>query len=141
MNENSIKESIIIDSTPSKIWSVLTAPEQILLYTGSNTVTDWTVGSPITWEGEMHGSNYVNKGKVLDHIPYNLLRFTFWTGVGGDPDMPENYSEITYTLDAVDEDSVEFTYSRINIPTEMEKQLFEEKLPTMLAEIKSLSEE
>ncbi len=112
-----------------------------MLYNGSKTQTDWSIGSPIIWEGELQGTKYKNKGKVLDNIPNRLLRFTYWSGMGGDADLPENYSEITYSLNLLDDNSVELTYSRIKIPTALEKQIFEEHLQSMLGEIKRLSEE
>ena len=139
MNNYSVKGSIQINATPSKIWDVLTKPEMIVRYTGSLTHTDWEVGSPITWEGEMQGVMYENKGEVLENEPNSLLRYTYWSGLGGDADLPENYSEITYTLKPVDENTVELTYSRIKIPTEMEKQIFEMHLQSMLEEIRNLS--
>ena len=110
MDHNSIKDSITINAPVLKIWDVLTNPDKIVLYMGFQTLTDWAVGSPIAWEGEMHGAKYRNKGEVLENIPNKLLRFTYWSGMGGDADLPENYSEITYTLNPVDENSVELAY-------------------------------
>jgi uncharacterized protein YndB with AHSA1/START domain len=140
MDHHSIMDSITINATVLKIWDVLTNPDKIVLYMGSQTLTDWAVGSSIAWEGEMHGAKYHNKGEVLENIPNRLLRFTYWSGMGGDADLLENYSEITYTLNPVDENWVELTYSRIKIPTTLEKQIFEEHLPSMLEEIKRISE-
>lgn len=141
MENNSIKGSIKINAIPSKIWGILTNPDKILLYIGSETKTDWRIGSPITWEGELQGTKYQNKGNVLKNIPNKLLRFTYWSGMGGDTDLPENYSEITYKLNSLEDSSVELTYSRIKIPTTLEKQIFEGHLQSMLEEIKRLSEE
>jgi uncharacterized protein YndB with AHSA1/START domain len=139
MNNSSVKATIIINAPASKIWDVLTNPDKIVLYTGSHIRTDWKVDSPITWEGEMHEAKFLNKGNVLENISNTLLRFTYWSGMGGDKDSPENYSEITYTLKQAD-NSVEFTYSRINIATEIETQIFQGHIQSMLEEIKILSE-
>lgn len=140
MDKNSVNGSVKINATPSKVWDILTNPNKIVLYTGSTTQTDWNVGSPITWSGEMHGTKYENKGKVLENNPNNLLRYTYWSGMGGDADLPENYSEITYTLKQADDNSVELTYSRIKIATEIETQIFQGHIQSMLSEIKKLSE-
>lgn len=140
MENRSITGNIQINADALKIWDVLTNPDKIVLYTGSITKTDWLMGSPITWEGEMHGMKYQNKGKVLENIPHQLLRFTYWSGMGGDADAPENYSEITYELKPLGNEIIKFTYSRIKIPTQIETQIFEEHLQSMLEEIKQLSE-
>lgn len=140
MDNSSIKGCININATPSKIWDVLTNPDKIVLYIGAMTQTDWQSGSPITWSGEMQGTKFLNKGKVLENIPNRLLKFTYWSGMGGDADLPENYSEIAYILNPLDDNTVELTYSRIKIATPIEKQIFEGHLPSMLEEIKRISE-
>lgn len=140
MENLSVTGSIQINTNLSKIWEVLTNPDKIILYTGSSTTTDWKKGSPITWSGEMQGMSYLNKGNVLENIPNQLLRFTYWSGMGGDPDLPENYSEITYTLTPTNDNSTELTYSRIKIPTALEQQIFAGHLQFMLEEIKKLAE-
>ena len=141
MKKNSVNGSIKINATPSKVWNVLTNPDKIVLYTGSVTKTDWKVDSPITWSGEMHGSKYENKGKVLENTPNSFLRYTYWSGMGGDADLPENYSEITFTLNHVDNNNLELTYSRIKIASELETQIFQGHIQSMLEEIKRVSEE
>lgn len=138
---NTVNGNIIINAKSSKIWDILTNPDKIKLYTGSTTKSDWQVGSAITWSGEMHGVKFENKGKVLENKPNQLLRYTYWSGMGGDTDLPENYSEITYTLKQIDDNSIELTYSRIKIATEIETQIFQGHIQSMLSEIKKLSEE
>src|SRR5690242_17903883 len=98
MDNRSISGSITIHASPAKVWDAITNPAKIIQYTGSTTETGWVKGSPITWSGEMHGAKFQNKGTVLENTPNSLLQFTYWSGMGGDADLPENYSEITYTL-------------------------------------------
>ncbi|MEX0965715.1 MAG: SRPBCC domain-containing protein [Bacteroidia bacterium] len=141
MESNTVNASIKINATPSQVWEVLTNPEKIALYTGSKVETDWKAGSPISWTGEMQGAPYKNKGEVLEIRPASLLRHTFWTGMGGDADQPENYSEVAYTINEVPDNAVELTYSRTKIATETEVQIFQAHIRTMLEEIKRLSEE
>lgn len=138
---NTVNGNIIINAKSSKIWDILTNPDKIKLYTGSTTQSDWQVGSAITWSGEIHGTKFENKGRVLENKPNQLLRYTYWSGMGGDTDLPENYSEITYTLKQIDDNSIELTYSRIKIATEIETQIFQGHIQSMLSEIKKLSEE
>ena len=140
MENNSIRDSIVINAAPAVVWDVLVNPEKIKLYVGSATKTDWAVGSTISWDGEMQGMTYNNKGQILENVPNERLRYTFWSGMGGDIDLPENYSEITFELKPIGDGSVELVYSRQKIPTEVEKQVFEQNLPSMLQEIKKLAE-
>lgn len=139
MAQNSVKGSIIINAQTERIWEVLTNPDKIALYTGSNTTTNWQQGSNISWKGEMHGTAFENKGKVLKVDENAVLKYTYWSGMGGDADLPENYSEITFNLNSV-ENGIELAYSRINIPTEIETQIFQGNIQSMLEEIKKLAE-
>ncbi len=140
MENNSVKASIKINATPSQLWNVLTTPEKISQFTGSKVETDWNVGSTISWSGEMQGTPYKNKGKILELKPNKLLRHSFWTGMGGDADQPENYSEVSYSIKQLENNTIELTYSRIKIATEMEAQMFQQHIQSMLDEIKRLSE-
>jgi uncharacterized protein YndB with AHSA1/START domain len=140
MTQHSVTGRITINAPTANIWDVLTNPEKIVLYTGSITSTDWQPGSNITWKGEMHGMPFKNKGEVLAANLHQLLKFTYWSGMGGDEDLPENYSEITYSLTPLDNNTVELKYTRVNIPTEIETQIFQGHIQSMLGEIKKLSE-
>ncbi|MEX2380570.1 MAG: SRPBCC domain-containing protein [Vicingaceae bacterium] len=141
MENYSVNASIKINATAVQVWNVLTNPEKISQFTGSKIQTDWKVGSAIRWTGEMQGTPYENKGKVLEAKPNSLLRHSFWTGMGGDADEAENYSEVSYTIKQLESDTVELIYSRINIATEMEAEMFQQHIQSMLEEIKRLSEE
>ncbi len=140
MDKHTVTGKIIIRATPAEVWEALTRPDKIVQYTGSVTETIWSEGSPITWSGEMHGAPYCNKGRVLEVRPYNLLRYTYWSGMGGDADSPENYSEIRYTLDP-SEDGVELSYTREHIPTELEAQIFAAHIDSMLDAIRKVAEQ
>lgn len=140
MENRAINANISIYATPATVWDVLTNPAKIIRYLGSHTSSDWVVGSPITWEGEMQGMKYLNKGKVLESSPNELLKFTYWSGMGGDPDEEQNYSVISYKLLDQGDGRTELTYHREKIPTEMEQMVFEAQLPAMLQEIKKIAE-
>lgn len=142
MNQDlKISGSIVIDASAAKVWDVLTNPEKIKMYIGSQTITDWKVGSAIAWRGEAHGRKYEDKGKVLANQQESLLKFEYWSSVGGTEDKPENYSIITYTLNKLDDSKTSFTYTRERIPSEQEYQMFEYYLQPMLEGIKALAEE
>ncbi|TCC41905.1 SRPBCC family protein [Kribbella speibonae] len=92
---------IDIDAPAARVWDVLTSPEQLKqLWFGADVKTDWQVGSPITWSGEYEGKSYEDKGEVLAVEPGRLLSFTHFSPLTGQPDVPENYHTLTYTLTA-----------------------------------------
>jgi Activator of Hsp90 ATPase homolog 1-like protein len=61
-------------------------------------ITDWQVGSPITYKGVWQGKSYEDKGKVLEIQPGKILVSTFWSSLSGLPDLPENYKTVRYEL-------------------------------------------
>src|SRR6478735_7236805 len=88
-----------IAATPEQVWAALTEPEQIAAYMqGSHVTTTWEVGSPITWNGEYDGRSYQDKGEVLTYEEPRVLSVTHYSPMMGQPDEPENYHTLVYTL-------------------------------------------
>src|SRR4029078_5840478 len=93
------KISITVHTPITKVWKALTKPELIKHYMhGTNTASDWKVGSPITWTGEWKGKPYQDKGVIRAIEPPKLLNYTHWSPMGGSEDKPENYHTLTYVL-------------------------------------------
>jgi uncharacterized protein YndB with AHSA1/START domain len=98
-NDFPAKAEIVIKAPVSKVWDALTQPEIIKKYLFGTTVeTDWKEGSPIFWKGEWEGKTYEDKGTILKVIPQKFLQTTYWSGMSGLPDLPENYKKVTYEL-------------------------------------------
>ena len=136
------ERSIVINSSAQRIWDVLTNFDKVKLYLfGSEVATDWKVGSPVTFSREFNGKKYQDKGHILEINPEKLLRFTFWNSQEGYPDIPQNYSIISYTLEKGPKNSITLTYLREKIPIAFEQKNQELFLPGMLAAIKSLAEQ
>ena len=92
-----------VAAPPERVWAALTEPEQIEQYLlGSRVTSDWTPGSPITWEGEYDGRAYADKGEVLVAEPGRLLQVTHYSPLSGQPDEPASYHTLTYLLEPVD---------------------------------------
>jgi uncharacterized protein YndB with AHSA1/START domain len=95
-----LNTSVIIHASKSKVWNALIDPEQIKKYLfGTKTVSDWKVGSPITFSGEWEGKAYVDKGTILQIEKEKLLKYSYWSSFAGTEDKPENYFNITYLLE------------------------------------------
>ncbi|MFY9914368.1 MAG: SRPBCC domain-containing protein [Nocardioidaceae bacterium] len=92
-----------IDATPKQVWMSLTEPDQIAVWMqGSQVTTTWEVGSPITWDGEYDGRRYQDKGEVLTVDEPHILSVTHYSPMMGEPDAPENYHTLVYTLSSGD---------------------------------------
>ena len=90
-----------VAATPERVWAALTEPEQIATYMqGSKVTTTWEIGSPITWDGEYDGRAYQDKGEVLTYDEPRTLSVTHYSPMMGQPDEPENYHTLVYTLTA-----------------------------------------
>jgi uncharacterized protein YndB with AHSA1/START domain len=93
-----IRREIILDATVSKVWEALTNPDYTHRYMfDCDAISDWKKGSPIIWKGYKDGKIYV-KGHIVDVDPEKLLRFTTFGADSKLPDIPSNYSTVTYTL-------------------------------------------
>jgi len=89
----------IIKADPDRVWSALTDPAQIKEYLyGTEATSDWQVGSAITYKGVWKGQTYEDKGTVLEAEPGHKLVSTYWSGMSGKADTPENYVTVTYEL-------------------------------------------
>ncbi len=56
-------------------------------------------GEPDHLDGDYEGKPYQDKGEILEVDPGRLLKLTHWSPLTGQPDVPENYHTLTYTLD------------------------------------------
>jgi uncharacterized protein YndB with AHSA1/START domain len=88
-----------IDATPAEVWDALTQPEKLKqFFFGADVDSDFEVGSPIRMSGEFNGKPYQDKGEILAANPQHELRFSHWSAMSGEPDAPENYHVVTFTL-------------------------------------------
>ena len=66
-----------IDAPASDVWDALVNPEKIKQYMfGTNVVSDFKEGSPITWKGEWKGKPYEDKGVIKRAAPGRVLEYT-----------------------------------------------------------------
>jgi uncharacterized protein YndB with AHSA1/START domain len=102
-NNLTAKASIEINAPASKVWEALTNPSTIKKYLfGTDTKTDWKVGSPIMFEGQWEGKSYQDKGTILANEKEKLLSYSYWSSMSAVPDLPENYANVTFRLQPKD---------------------------------------
>lgn len=143
MNNDLIAQhSVEINASAAQVWDVMTNPVKIARYLfGTQTTTDWVIGSPILFEGEYNGQEYKDKGNVLQNIPMHQLKYSYWTGFSGLPDEPQNYSTVEYRIDELDIDKVKFSWIQQGFSSEEGQCHSQEGLVNMLAQIKKIAEE
>jgi uncharacterized protein YndB with AHSA1/START domain len=91
--------SMSMKATPERIWKALTDPAEVKAWLfGTELNTTWKEGSPITYKGVWEGKSYEDKGTVLKIIPNRLIVSTYWSGMSGKPDLPENYMKVSYEI-------------------------------------------
>jgi uncharacterized protein YndB with AHSA1/START domain len=126
-----------VAATPERVWAALTEPEQIAVYMqGSKVTTTWDVGSPITWDGEYDGREYQDKGEVLAYDEPQLLSMTHYSPMMGQPDEPENYHTLVYTLTATD-DGTHLELTQDGNDSEEQAEQFSQNWQSMLDSLKA----
>lgn len=135
-------QSIIINADADKIWETLTNPLLISQYLfGAQTITDWKIGSNITFKINFEGNEFVDKGIVTENIPNKVLRYKYWSGFCGLEDKPENYSIVIYDIKKVQDRNYKLTWTQKGFADEQSRTSSENSLKNILEQIKSISEE
>jgi len=139
-NKLTFKKSITISAPVRKVWQALTDPAMIKEYLfGTNTVTDWKKGSPITYSGEWNGQKYQDKGMIVDIIPEKLLHTTYFSFMSGKEDKPENYANVIYEVQPHG-DQTELTISQDNIDSEDQVKHMDDNWSMVMGGLKKLVE-
>jgi uncharacterized protein YndB with AHSA1/START domain len=134
-------KSIRIKAPISRVWDALTDPALIKQYFfGSQTTTDWKVGSPIRFHGEWEGKPYEDKGTILAIEKNKLIKYSYWSSFSGIPDIPENYNNIIYRLQEEDGEVV-YTVLQEGIRDEQTRDHSEANWGVVMTQMKKLLEE
>ncbi|MFD1505016.1 SRPBCC domain-containing protein [Georgenia yuyongxinii] len=89
-----------VAALPHTVWSALVNPELASTYMfGSTVASDFQPGSPITFRGEYEGRSFEDHGEILEADEPRLLRYTHYSPLSGQPDVPESYHTLTFTLE------------------------------------------
>lgn len=141
MSENIIvKTSVSIHAAAANVWDALVNPEKIKQYLfGTNTISDWKVGSRIAFKGEWQGKEYEDGGVILQLLPNKILQYTYWSSMSGTEDIPENYATVTFELQE-QEDGTLLTLTQDNCKTEEQKKHSEDNWGMVLTGLKKIVE-
>lgn len=138
--ELTITTSIEINADKAKVWDALTNPEKIKVYLfGTETLTDWKIGSEIIFQGEYQGQQYKDKRTILDFKTDELLQYSYWTGFTGLEDKPENYSLVAYKLDTTNGKTL-LTLTQTGYANEQAQQHSQTLWTNVLQQIKQMTE-
>lgn len=92
-----------IDAPRSQVWQALTDPKIIAQYMfGAVVASDWSVGSAITWSGTWEGKDFQDHGEIFEIVPEQRLKYSHFSPLTGEPDVPENYHTVLVKLSDAD---------------------------------------
>jgi uncharacterized protein YndB with AHSA1/START domain len=98
-----LEKKILINASISNVWKALVTPEIIAKYLyGTKVKSDWKIGSEIEFSGTWNGIEYIEKGFIEIFDPALKFQYIYWSTFSGLPDLPENYSTITFELSVFD---------------------------------------
>jgi uncharacterized protein YndB with AHSA1/START domain len=132
---------VTVDATPEQVWHALTDPDAIRQWmVGTEVSTDWQVGSPITWQGEINGTPYRDKGEVLEVDAPRRLSVTHYSPLMGQEDRPENYHTVTYALEPDSASGTTVTLEQDGNVSQEQAEQFSRNWQSMLEALKSAVE-
>lgn len=118
MHEATAQVSRVIDASPGAIWEALTTPALLKQYfMGADVESDFQVGSPIRFHGELGGKTYDDKGEIRTATPQQRLQFSHYSPASGRPDVPEAYHVVTFDLEPEEDNAgtkVTLTQTNLN---------------------------
>ncbi|MEO8381272.1 MAG: SRPBCC family protein [Acidobacteriota bacterium] len=141
MEKDHVAEATATIAAPAdQIWDALVNPAKIKQYMfGTDVVSEWKEGSPISWKGEWKGKAYEDKGQILRLIPGRTLQYSHFSPLAGLPDTLENYHTVTIDL-TPNGTHTKVTLTQDKNPTEEARQHSEKNWSTMLEGLKKLVE-
>jgi len=118
----------------------LTNPDLIKQWLfGTNAISDWKVGSPIFFTGTWQGTEYKDKGTILQFETEKIFQYNYWSGFSGLPDNIENYSIITFEI-LPTSNGTQLTLTHSNFPAEIGYEHSDKNWDTTLDLLKSIIE-
>jgi uncharacterized protein YndB with AHSA1/START domain len=135
--------SLSINSTPARVWHMLTNPELMKKWMGEPEMeievhTDWKVNSSILISAFLHVKS-VSKGTVLKYDREKILSYSQLSSISHLVDIPENYTILEFALVPVDKQT-QLTVTVVNFPTDTIRKHLEFYWRTTIMTIKAEAE-
>jgi uncharacterized protein YndB with AHSA1/START domain len=136
-----VEKSIEINAGIEKVWKALTTPEIIKKYFfGTETISDWKVGSQIVFQGEWEGQKYRDHGTILKFEVNRIFQYDYWSNFSGFEDKPENYTRITFELSLIN-NQTKLSLIQDHFITEKQFEHSGDNWEMILGKIKELTED
>ena len=133
--------TIDINVSATRVWEVLTNPSLIKEYLfGTETTTDWKVGSPVVFQGDWQGHKYEDHGIIQENILHKRISYTYWSSFFGVEDKPENYSVVTLELSPKGEHVTTFAWTMKGFLNEERQKHSQDGMKAFLEQIKGIAE-
>ena len=103
------RHTATFNGTPEAVWDVLVNPAKIKAYLFNCDVeTTWEVGTPLLWymAGPDGNKMLVVKGNITRFEPNKVLAYTLFPPTMPMEDIPENYLDAIFTIEATEDGSV-----------------------------------
>ncbi|MBD1394773.1 SRPBCC family protein [Mucilaginibacter glaciei] len=140
MEKLTLSTEVTFNATAAQVWKGLTNYEMVKTYFfGTELRSDFKKDSPITFSGEWDGNKYEDRGIILEVIPEEYLKYTYWSSMSGTEDKPENYANVSYALNEADSVTI-LTITQDNIKDENAKEHSENNWQMLMGELKKLLE-
>lgn len=98
MAENLVARAVVeVPASPEEVWLVMVDPTQRWMV-GALVTSTYEVGDPITFDGEWEGRPFQDHGEIVEVDRPRLLRYTHYSPLSGQPDVPESYHHLTFTF-------------------------------------------
>ncbi len=92
-------QTIEINAAIPEVWDALINPAIIKEYLyGTQAVSDWKVGSKLTFSGEWEGKSYEDLATITAMEPEKRFAYRYWSSFSGKENLPENYANVCFTL-------------------------------------------
>ena len=135
-----VKKSVHINADSAAVWDALVNPEKIKHYLfGTETISNWKVGSRIIYKGVWEGKAYEDGGTILQLVPEKIFQSTYWSSMSGTENIPDNYATVTYEL-SKDLNGTILTVSQDNCKTPEQQKHSENNWGFVLEALKKLVE-
>jgi uncharacterized protein YndB with AHSA1/START domain len=102
MSDNHVARATVEIAAPAEVvWDTLVDPDATWMM-GARVSSSYVVGVPITFQGEWEGKPFEDHGEILEVDRPRRLRYSHWSPLSGQPDVPENYHHLTFTFEERD---------------------------------------